>query len=427
MRGRLLGSLCAALGLLGAAAHADEIRWRPVPERPPAVAEPPAPAVAAPAAVIATTRPPAATLGRPVGLLPTVSASPFRDTQVTPTGYVARGQAPDGGPPPVPPPGVPAVPPGPGDPFSVGVIADPNPRCDPLLGRQQRHLLNGTGPCSSHSFLQSDHAFDGFISPVTNPFEFEDPRSLTEVRPIFILQTIPSKNPVYRGGDAEFFGLQGRVALTERWSIVLHKLGGVAIQPGSASALDDEVGFSEIELGPKWTFLRSESTCTLGALGLAFDIPLGSGSVGQSTGSLTLRPYLSMGQSFGRSSYGSFNALGTIGYNFGVDNSRTDNFFTSLHLDFNVANANKIYPLLELNWRHYTANGKAQPAYDFEGADLANFGSGNVSGNDILTIAPGVRYKFTECAQIGTAVEFPITQRKDLYDFRWTIDLIFRY
>src|SRR5262249_17784552 len=185
-------------------------------------------------------------------------------------------------------------------------------------------------------------------------------------------------------------------------------------------------GFSEIHIGPKYTFLRSECTGTVGAVGLAFEIPSGPSKVFQDTGSLSLRPYVSLAQTFGRSSYGSFDAMGTIGYDFGVDNKRSDMFFTSLHLDYNVANANKIYPFLELNWTHYSANGKARP-FDFEGRDLFNFGSNHVAGHDPITLAPGVRYKFTEWAQVGTAFEFPVTERKDLMDFRWTFDLIFRY
>src|SRR5262249_41500172 len=129
---------------------------------------------------------------------------------------------------------------------------------------------------------------------------------------------------------------------------------------------------------------------------------------------------------FGRSSYGSFNAMGTLGYDIGVDNQRTDFFFTNLHLDYNVANADKIYPFMELNWIHYTNSGNSRP-FDFEGADLAKCGSQLVSGHNLVTLAAGVRYKFSECTQLGTALEFPISGRHDLIDFRWTIDLIFRY
>src|SRR5262249_32257060 len=109
----------------------------------------------------------------------------------------------------------------------------------------------------------------------------------------------------------------------------------------------------------------------------------------------------------------------------------------SLHLDYNIANANKFYPMLELNWFQYTRNGDRLPI-GFEGADLANFGAfgvnlspppkkTSIAGNTFLSLAPGFRYKFSECLQFGTAVEFPITGRKDLMDFRLTVDLIWRY
>src|SRR5438067_2840151 len=105
--------------------------------------------------------------------------------------------------------------------------------------------------CNGRAAFESDHAFDTFASPVTNPFYFEDPRSLTEVRPLFFFQTIPNSNYLYRGGHAEFFGVQARVALTERWSLVLNKLGGVSINPGDGSVLKSETGFAELWLGPK--------------------------------------------------------------------------------------------------------------------------------------------------------------------------------
>src|SRR5262249_33182660 len=145
------------------------------------------------------------------------------------------------------------------------------------------------------------------------------------------------------------------------------------------------------------------------------------------TGTLSLVPYLSLGQSFGNSSYGSFNALGTFGYAISTDNKRSDYVFTSLHLDYNIANANKYYPFIEMNFFHYTVGGKT-PSLGFQGADLINFGSSHVGSDDNnLTMALGARYKFNECIQTGIAAEFPLLGRKDLLDFRLTVDLIFRY
>ena len=48
-------------------------------------------------------------------------------------------------------------------------------------------------------------------------------------------------------------------------------------------------------------------------------------------------------------------------------------------------------------------------------------------GGGRVSLATGLRYKFTEHFQLGTAFEWPLTSRKDLTDFRFTFDLIFRY
>jgi hypothetical protein len=436
MRGRWTASLCAVLGIWAASAAAQEPAWRPV-ALPPVVAHS-GPAGSSPS-LAATLGRPIATLGRPIPLDPTGAADAGVATASYPgsTGPIIRAQAPADGPPAVPPPGVPAVPavpaiPPPGAPPDDIYSRPPGaPVAAPqggFWGRCGEVFGFGTGaPCGCGGvFLQSDHAFDGFISPVTNPSEFEDPRSLTELRPIFIFQTTPHSNPFARGADIEFFGLQGRVALTERLSIVMQKFGWVHLDPSKDSPFEDVTGSTEIDIGPKFTFYRCEQTGTLAAAGLTFEIPAGPNRVFQGTGDLGLRPYLSFAQNFGRSSYGSFNFMNTFGYNFGVDSKRSDNFFSSWHLDYDIANAHKIYPLLELNWRYYSTNGKQAPL-NFEGGDLFNFGSQHVSGQSTLTLGPGVRYKFCEWAQIGTAFEFPIIRRKDLEEFRWTIDLIFRY
>src|SRR5262249_43771404 len=58
----------------------------------------------------------------------------------------------------------------------------------------------GSGHGGGAAF-ESDHDFDNFISPLTNPFLAEDPRKLTELRPIFMFQTIPHSNIFFNGGN----------------------------------------------------------------------------------------------------------------------------------------------------------------------------------------------------------------------------------
>jgi hypothetical protein len=275
-------------------------------------------------------------------------------------------------------------------------------------------------------WFRSDHLFDGFISPVSNPFLFEDPRSLTEVRPIFIYQKIPSSQPDFFGGNVTFFGAQGRVAITDRWSFVFHKFGGISLDPGSGSPYGSETSFAELWLGPKFTFWRSEETCSLAAGGLQFQIPTGSRGAFQDTGSLSLVPYVTYGQNFLRDfQYGSFNTLLATGYAFSTTKGRSDYYWLSGHLDFDVLNLHRFYPLVELNWFLNTTNGNSTPIGS-EGRDLINFG-GQAKGTGLLTGAFGGRVKLTESAQFGAAFEIPIAGKRDLFRYRFTVDFILRY
>jgi hypothetical protein len=420
MRARLLGSVGVALSLWACAARAEEVAWRPIATTPPAVAR----------AVEPT---PAATLLRPVP----VAQSTAPEANVTPVGYapqpaatfgpIIRAQAPD-----VPAPGTAPVQPVP----PINDVLAPAPVADPA----GLHAATGVNPawlnggwlgtyqgCAGRECLQSDHCFDYFISPVTSPFLFEDPRSLTEIKPIFIWQKTPHNNTPYNGGNIDFFGIQARVAITERLSLTLNKLGGISQKVETPSGeYATHSGFAQVELGAKYTFLRQDCWGSVAAFGLTLEAPAGDKGVFQDTGTLSARPYLSYAQNFGKSSYGSFNFMTTLGGSFALDNSRSNFIFTGLHLDYDVANLHKIYPLIELNWADYTSNGHVRNQ-SFEGRDLFNFGATNVSGQNNFTLAIGGRYKCREWLQTGIAAEWAVAGKKDLQDFRLTWDVIFRY
>src|SRR5439155_25647977 len=76
-------------------------------------------------------------------------------------------------------------------------------------------------PGEGRTLFQSDHCFDALVSPVSNPFHLVDPRSLTEIKPLFMWQHMPGSTP-YGGGNIYYFGLQGGVALTDWLSFNFH-------------------------------------------------------------------------------------------------------------------------------------------------------------------------------------------------------------
>jgi len=270
--------------------------------------------------------------------------------------------------------------------------------------------------------FQSDHCFDNFISPMTNPFFFEDPRSLTELRPIFLYQKTPDSNPISSGGNIFGYYLQGRLALNERWSIVMPKLGLITLPDLSAPVLQpSETGFAELMIGPKFTFWRDDYANIIAAAGIHFEVAVGDSKVFQDTGTWGMTPYLSVAFEF----YQDWHFQASAGYRIAFDDERSEAVFVSLHLDYNFFRI--IYPFVELHWWHYTKAGTVAP-FGFEGMDLINLGSTLVKGNDLLNIAFGVRFKILgENVQAGVAVEFPLLSQKDLMDYRLSADLIFRY
>lgn len=290
------------------------------------------------------------------------------------------------------------------------------------LGDILRQALGNTA-----DLFKSDHVFDNFISPVTNPFLFEDPRSLTEFRPLFMFQKVPRSQADFRGGEIWFFGGQARLALTDRISLVINKLGGLSINTGSTSPFDGSTGFSELWLGPKYTIIRNDQTGTLLATGLQFQLPIGTRSIYQDTGTLSLMPYLSYGQNldFGWR-IGSLNALVGTGYSFSVTAHRSDFYYLSAQLDLDTFNNHRFYPLTGLNWLIYTANGKERPFFGADGRDLFNLG-GLARGKGLLTWAIGARYKISEAAQLGAAFELPVAGPRDFFSYRFTVDFILRY
>jgi len=275
---------------------------------------------------------------------------------------------------------------------------------------------------------ESNACFKGFISPVTNPHLFEDPRALTELRPIFMWQRTPNSNFVFQGNNNFYADLQARVALTQNISLVINRLGWASQDPAIAvPGIGNGSGFSEVNLGPKFTFLRNESSKTIAALGLNFILPVGTANANQNTGDLSLAPYFSIAQNFGQSQYGSFNFMNTTGYSYSTDKVRTDFVYSSFHVDYDIGDSHTFYPLVELNWTYYTFNGNG-PNINFEGSNLTNFGAQQISGRSDLNLAVGGRYRLNDHVQFGLAGEVNVLgggRHMDL--FRITADMIFRY
>ena len=127
---------------------------------------------------------------------------------------------------------------------------------------------SGTGLASHLKLRKSDHCFDDFISPMTNPVYFEDPRTLTEARLIYMNHRVPA---VLGGGSVQLFAMQLRAALTDDLSIIATK-DGYAV---SDSPLVDD-GWANVSAGLKLNVYKNVCTQTIASVGTTYEIPMGS-------------------------------------------------------------------------------------------------------------------------------------------------------
>ncbi len=287
-----------------------------------------------------------------------------------------------------------------------------------VSGRHRAKGLLGLGilPLGSLSIQRSEHEFCDFISPMTNPVFFEDPRQLTEARAIFIDHKIPALlgAPL---GSIQVYAVQARARLTENLSLIATKDGFIDSQ---SPLLED--GWGDINAGLKYSLYRNAQTGRLLSAGARFGAPSGSRQALQARGDGVLDLFLTGGARLGNSGH----LLSASGFVLPMDRQEENQiFYWSNHLDKQIRGSN-FYMFSELNWYNFLSSGSSFPL-PVEGGDLINLGSPGITGNDIVTNGYGLKYRPSRNLESGVAWEFPLTERRGILDNRLTVDLILRY
>jgi hypothetical protein len=262
--------------------------------------------------------------------------------------------------------------------------------------------------------LPSDHAFDSFVSPLSNPFFFEDPRSLTEVRSVFISNRVPNS---IGPGQVEVWAAQVRGRITERLSLIAPRLGNMDIQiPGNSS------GFMSAPIGFKYNLVRDVQSQFLLSAGMTYFIE-GSNRVYQGFDDGDFHLFLTGGKQIGNGHW-----ISGSGFRLPSNNQFGNQmWYWSNQWDYRLPG--NIYPLIGLNWFHFMrspafANGGGT---NFSGLDLVNLPFGNVAGTNVVTCAIGLKWKPTGNFEFGGGWEFPVTNRTDVLQNRAYFDAILRF
>src|SRR5690606_3773389 len=112
----------------------------------------------------------------------------------------------------------------------------------------------------------SESCYDCFLSPMTNPIFFEDPRTLTEARLIYLQHKVPL---TAAGGDVNLVAMQLRAALTDRLSVIATKDGFIT----STNPLIDD-GWTDINVGLKYNLIRRPDLQFLYSVGATYEMPV---------------------------------------------------------------------------------------------------------------------------------------------------------
>lgn len=269
----------------------------------------------------------------------------------------------------------------------------------------------------ARGLFESDHAFDGFTTPLSNPVQSKDPRALTELRFLYLGDYSRNSTPVIGGGTFQVYAMQARLAVTERLQLYADKDGLVMVSPKGARSI---FGLANIMAGAKYVFIRDEEDQFLFSGALQYEAPTGYPAIFEGHGNGLLGVYGIIGKQF----WDNWHFISTFGQNIALSNSNSGYFMTTAHLDRRFG---KFVPFYEANWFYYNQSGTHVPGVGSEGGGLLNLGASKVMGLNYLTNAIGFNYEFSQHVIFGVAYEYQLTSRTMIENNLINAQLIFRY
>lgn len=251
------------------------------------------------------------------------------------------------------------------------------------------------------------------VHPVTAPTYNDDAYITSDVRGHYINHQFPTNGSI-NSGAARVYGAQIRYAIDESLQLQISKLGAADVHVGSTH----EFGADDLALAIKYAFIQDWDSQTHASIGLGYE--LGIGREEAFGGDDEFRLFGAWNQGFDRSHIGlSVNGL----FATGSEDASGDSDRLSAHLHFDYEVSDMFSPLAELNYYKTLSNG--DNVSTFSGLDLANFG-GN-EDEDALSLGLGGELRFERDLSARLAYETPLTSNNDLWGYRWTASLVWRF
>lgn len=273
--------------------------------------------------------------------------------------------------------------------------------------------VSDSGGSKPRRFLARDQLFPNFIGWVSNPSKGIDPRSLTQLWPVFASASTNSTGPL-PGGDVQLYGAGLSIALTERLEIGLNN-GGYAVGHFDKS----RHGWLNTGGFVQYTLIRDVPDQFLASGGLAWVFPWGESDVFAGHGPTEMATYLTVGKELGN-----FHVLNTNGFKFpiGPGKNTSNSFYGSLHIDRRTLGW--LYPLVEFNYFAAVTHPDLDilAPHDFLGL------GGVTPGASMITVAPGFNAVLIHNRlELGAVYQTPIASEHNFRFHEILVKMIIRF
>jgi hypothetical protein len=305
--------------------------------------------------------------------------------------------------------------------------------------------LMGVLPASSEAtcdewfpdlFCDRSGRFEGFEQPIVQPYLFEDPFITTGLYPYYIWHDFP-EDSAFEGGSAHVAAAQIRLAITDRFAFIATKDGYMWKRPDNP-LLEDTGGFMNLGFGAKYAIYQDRDAGRIVSLVLRYEAPSGASDAYQDGGSGMLMPSVT-----GAVRLGDLALQGDFGGIWAADSSQSSSIFYHLYAAYPVAPwLTPFVQISGINWVESgdgsreipLANGSGIPISvveslygPFEGADVANLGSVDVEGLDLITAAVGLHASVSESVTVSVAYEHSISGHEGIFQQRVTTSVALEF
>ena len=283
--------------------------------------------------------------------------------------------------------------------------------------------------------------YEGFQKPIVQAFLFEDPFITTGIYPYSVWHEFPKNSALgdgNDGGELHAVAVQARVAVTDRLALIATKDGYVWQRPENP-LLRDQQGWLNIAGGLKYAAIDMPEKNFILTPGLKVEFSTGSSDVFAGGNNVIFMPFVSTAWGLG-----DFHLIADFGAQIPSDGDvYSSYYYQHLYLDYAVME--RFQPFAQVSWQSYYSSGDGSRSVrlrglgkvplslvesiygDFEGVDVHNLGSRDVTGNNYLTWAAGAHFPITKHVTFSAAYERALTDRQDLTKQRVTTSFRIEY